>query len=106
MENIEKALCCAVANDEHFLERPITLSCGHSVCKSCVPISITDIVCKVCNEKNEFDLKKAKESFGMKTLLACNFEAIYKIVHKRFIGSIEHLKGNFYILSGIIIRYI
>ena len=91
--NIEKALGCAIANDAHFLEKPITLSCGHSVCKNCIPIIDTALVCHVFNEKNEFDLKKAKESFGMKTLLACNFEDIYKILHQRFSGSIERLKS-------------
>ena len=31
-----KGLCCGLTND-HIVKEPITLSCGHCICKHCVP---------------------------------------------------------------------
>ena len=37
-EEIIASLSCANAKDKHFVEKPISLSCGHYVCKKCILI--------------------------------------------------------------------
>lgn len=94
--NIDQTVfCCALANDNHFIENPVTLSCGHSICKRCVPKKIEDLLCKICGEKNEIDLTKVKESIGMKKLLLLNLEQMLGIVRNRYNESINLLQSIF-----------
>ena len=49
-------LQCGLTND-HVLKEPINLSCGHCICKKCVPDQ-TVIICKICKaETNRSELK-------------------------------------------------
>ena len=55
-ENLE-SLTCAAAFDEHFIQQPLTISCGHSLCRSCLSSNINgenklDIKCNICKETN------------------------------------------------------
>jgi hypothetical protein len=53
MENIDYSdFYCALAEDQHFIETPISLSCGHSICKGCIPAVDQSLVCKICNKQN------------------------------------------------------
>ena len=36
-EQLIDELKCALSDEEHFFIKPITLSCGHSACKNCIP---------------------------------------------------------------------
>ena len=46
---------CAVTNDKHFINEPLSLSCGHSVCKNCLDdVKYNKIKCIKCGEMNKF----------------------------------------------------
>ena len=42
-------LKCGIT-DDHIVREPISLSCGHCICKNCVPdIQEANINCKICS---------------------------------------------------------
>ena len=90
---------CAIANDKHFLEKPVTLSCGHSICKECFNVTdlsshLSVIKCGICDEINQTDLSKVKESFVIKKLFSTNLAELFSVLEERFYTSIESLKGK------------
>ena len=78
------SLFCAFSEEKHFFEKPLTLSCGHSVCQKCVPIDYKSVKCKKCGELNNYDLKSAKESLAAKSLLALNFNELFDDLGSRY----------------------
>jgi transcription elongation factor Elf1 len=95
MSHIDQNIfCCALALDKHFIENPVTLSCGHSICKLCVPKKTEVLVCKICGEKNEIDLNKVKESVGMKKLLSLNLCGMLQIILDRYNESVTNIEGT------------
>jgi hypothetical protein len=96
MSTIDKysVFYCAIASDQHFLEKPLTLSCGHSICQQCIPNRSSPIVkCGICNEINHTDLTKVKESFVIKKLITVNLCELFGVLEERFYSSLESLKG-------------
>ena len=95
-ENLE-SLTCAAAMDEHFIQKPISISCGHSICRNCLPFSEEknlDMKCNICNEMNIIDnLRLVKESIPAKKLLTVYIDKLFPIVHERFDSSFKDLKG-------------
>ena len=56
MSELFNDLQCGLTND-HVVKEPNSLSCGHCICKMCVPDK-TIIICKICNaETNRSELK-------------------------------------------------
>ena len=96
--NKHSVFYCAIANDKHFLEKPITLSCGHSICKECFTLpnqsQSSFIKCGICDEINQTDLSKVKESFVIKKLFTSNLAELFSVLEERFYTSIESLKGK------------
>jgi hypothetical protein len=66
-------VCCALADDDHLVKKPVNISCNHLICQKCIPKNNEDVICKICGELNEFDLSKAKLRCGFKSLLSMNF---------------------------------
>ena len=97
-ENLE-SLTCAAAMDEHFIQQPLTISCGHSLCRNCLPTSCNmekhlDIKCKICNEINIIEnLRLVKESIPAKKLFSVYVDNLFPIIHERFDSSLKELKG-------------
>jgi hypothetical protein len=87
-------LRCAMADDEHILEKPITLSCGHSVCRECIP-SDKMLTCGICEIKNTFDLTEANESVVINMLLSMNFSELFQLISDRFNDSLKLLNGRY-----------
>ena len=49
-EETLKELTCAHSDDDHFLIKPISLTCGHFICQKCIPDGhIEGIKCKICD---------------------------------------------------------
>ena len=51
MNDLSTELYCGLTND-HVVKEPISLLCGHSVCKACVPDQVK-IKCKICREETD-----------------------------------------------------
>ena len=59
MSKIFSELYCGLSND-HVVKEPISISCGHSMSKQCVPDQVK-IKCKICSietDKTELILEK------------------------------------------------
>jgi hypothetical protein len=94
MENIVCSdFYCAVAEDQHFIETPISLSCGHSICKDCAPLD-PKLICKICNKQNLLlDLSVTEENLLIKKLISLKLDEFFQIINIRFRDSRESLKG-------------
>lgn len=99
-DNLISILSCAVSSDNHFIEKPIPLSCGHAICKKCIPINdennIEQILCGICNKLNKSDLNVVEESLIIKNLVSLNLDKLFGMVKKRFEESLYELKGLLY----------
>jgi phage FluMu protein Com len=102
-ENLE-SLTCAAAQDEHFIQQPLTISCGHSLCRSCL-VNIDgekklDVKCNICKETNIIEnLRQVKESIAAKKLFSIYIDDLFPIIQERFDSSLKDLKGLFYLFS-------
>ena len=90
---------CAIADDKHFLKSPITLpSCGHSVCRDCLPSSTnTEILCKLCGKINKTsrNLKDDHEPLALTKALRRNLENLFSVLEKQSILQLHKLKGGY-----------
>lgn len=57
-QELKNALTCAKSEDfRHIVDDPVTLSCGHFICKECLPFNnMISLVCCKCEKTNEFNL--------------------------------------------------
>lgn len=93
-EETLQALQCAMSSDSHFVKQPLSLSCGHSVCKKCVPATEKkQLKCKLCGEINQIELDKLSESRAIKQLLKAHFDQLFDIIVARFETSLTNLRG-------------
>jgi hypothetical protein len=94
MENIDYSdFYCALAEDQHFIEAPISLSCGHSICKDCIPAVDPSIVCKICNKQNIINLAVAEENLTINKLISLKLAELFQCINIRIRDSRESLKG-------------
>ena len=82
-----KKITCAVAFDEHVAEDGYTLTCGHFICKNCIPDNY-QVTCIKCAIVNENDLRNAPRSVRARNLVAENLAVlnqfcIYNITNER-----------------------
>jgi hypothetical protein len=105
-ENLESITCASVM-DEHFIQQPIGISCGHSICRNCVPVNDEkhlDIKCSICNETNIIDnLRLIKESIPAKKLFSLYLNNLFPIVRNKFDCSLKDLKGKLFLLKDCFI---
>ena len=90
-EKIEE-LKCALSDDKHFLIKPISLTCGHSICQSCIPDGhIGEINCKICNLLSDFiQLKVSNET---QQAIQSNIGDILQILEREISDRLNELKG-------------
>jgi hypothetical protein len=60
MEQLLNVTQCVIDADCHIVNDPIALSCGHCICRKCIPKSGIELWCSKCKEKNKYDLNEAK----------------------------------------------
>lgn len=96
------SLRCALSYDAHFIQCPIPLTCGHAVCKKCIPIILDEnsniikktIVCDICGQENKSDLSVVQESIVIKNLLDMNFGKFLEGICSNFEESLSKLKSK------------
>ena len=91
----EDAIMCAICSN--LLDKPISLSCGHSTCKSCIPISNnkinSQVKCKICNCLNTYDLEKANISISAQLVVSLKLNESFLEVQKNFAPTLNKYKS-------------
>ena len=91
MSEIFKQLYCGLTND-HIVKEPISLSCGHSICKQCVPDPVI-IKCKICSiETDKYSSKFHTESAFAKTMIKSSLSGLFAELEKRATSEINSFK--------------
>lgn len=88
MEALLYAVECVIHDSCHIVKEPIALSCGHSICKKCIPERGIELICCKCKETNKKNLKRPKVSIPIQSLLNQNIKNL-----------INHAKSKFESLS-------
>ena len=93
-EKMIEELKCSISNDGHFLIKPIALTCGHCICRNCIPCShIDEIRCKICDSVAKLDSTEcyvAKEA--QQALNFCNGD-VFQIFEKETTDLLKEFKG-------------
>lgn len=77
--NILNLIQCSATDDKHILQTGIALSCGHHVCKKCIPQNNSyQIKCLKCNKTNQHNLSLSEESEITKYLIESNLAFLFK----------------------------
>lgn len=94
-EVLESLECSFMVNGfKHISKNPLILSCGHSVCKSCIPNdSIEEIKCSRCDKINFNDLKVSNECLSQKVLLKVYINQLFAQIEDRFRIELRVLRG-------------
>ena len=92
MSELLRELYCVLSND-HVVKEPISLSCGHSVCKQCVPDQVK-IKCKICSEETDkSNLQINKESAHVKRMIKSSLSGLFEELEKRATNEINSFKS-------------
>jgi hypothetical protein len=99
-ESVFKSLeCCGKKNFNHFTKNASSLSCGHYVCKECLPTSDNAIIkCDLCGETNHFKLdalRRSKEPYSIKFLFNDYIKGIFNETTQRLKEALNQFKGYF-----------
>ena len=85
-------LQCGLTND-HIVREPISLTCGHSICKKCVNDQVK-IQCRICNEETDkSNLQINKESVLVKNIIKRSLTGLFDDLEKRATGGINIFKS-------------
>jgi hypothetical protein len=80
---------CGFSTDKHISKHPVTLSCGHCVCKECT-LGDSIVTCIHCGQVNKLDLKENKES-AIKFLINDCLDQLFDLLDHRFRKAFRHL---------------
>ena len=81
---------CALSKDGHIVKEPITLRCGHYICKQHCKKESNIIFCNKCGET----IRNDKESFIAKEMIKRNIEKLISIVKQKLIKSYHDFKSK------------
>ena len=93
-ENIYEVVECAYSQDKHLLHEALALSCGHFICKKCVPSSHTNIKCFKCNTINKNDLKSSNESQIIKFYMSYHLKDLNHVIKEKIAKEVDIIKRN------------
>ena len=89
-----KELKCAISDDEHFLIKPISLACGHSICQKCILDGHNEgIKCKICDLVSNQDLTQIQVSNEAQQAIQFNIGDIFQILEKETSDRLNELKS-------------
>ena len=85
-------LKCGLTND-HVVKEPISLSCGHSICKKCVP-NQAKIKCNICSEETDkSELRVDEGSVPIKRMKLSSLSELFDDLEKRATEEINSFKS-------------
>ena len=91
-----KELVCSKSNRQiHFVEKPISLPCGHCVCKGCLSEEpYQTIQCFHCGMINNRDLRCDNESLATRKLIKLYLRNLYSEIENETREELSILKSN------------
>lgn len=86
---------CALGLDQHYLEIPIALRCGHAACRSCLQ-EITGIMkCKMCNQLVDETAINAQESSFIRKAIERTLHHLLADIEHKSVFVLKSLKGQY-----------
>ena len=82
-------ILCASSRD-HIAKEPVTLSCSHGVCKSCLPKESNTVKCKHCGTEQKIN---ANENVLIKNSIQKNLPGLFDKLERQMSEEIRKLKG-------------
>ena len=90
MSEILRQLYCALTND-HIVREPISLSCGHCICKTPCLTDQMRIKCTICNLDTK--LENRVESIPIKNMIKSSLSPLFEELEKRATNEINSFKS-------------
>lgn len=85
--------CCLSCDIGHIVIDPIALSCGHSICLKCLPKEKYNFTCKLCNQKNTYDLKNASVNLASKEFFKLCLNKLFEGLQEKYEKCLNELNG-------------
>jgi hypothetical protein len=95
-EIIESLECALSTHLKHISINPIALSCGHSICKECIPKDTiqANIKCVHC-KKTQVVPNNRDESLSAKSLFNVLIDKMFEYAEDKFKCSLRSLGGKY-----------
>ena len=108
MHEIVKFAECALGTDNHLLQNALGLSCGHFVCKKCIPANNNyQFKCLKCNETNQYNLSLGKEPELLKFYMQNHLKILSTVVNEKIEIEMEILKSKLLLkTASVLLRLI
>ena len=93
MSELCSDLQCVIQTNDHVVKEPISLVCGHYICKSCITDQ-TKINCKICSvETNKPEFNSDKESDVAKNRIKFYLSELFDDLERRATVAIKTFKS-------------
>lgn len=93
-ENLLDVVECAISDYKHIAKEPISLSCGHCICKECIPEGSVEVICFKCNIVNKNNLGVSGKSLGVQYCIEEKVHELLEQAKSKFETKTAELLGN------------
>ena len=94
-DEILQVVECALGTDRHLLQNALPLSCGHFVCKKCIPANSNfKFKCPKCNETNQYNLSSGKEPELVKFYMRKHLKSLSNLINQNIEIEMDILKSK------------
>ena len=93
LDEIFLQLNCALTNS-HIVREPIHLSCGHCICKYCIPVvECAKIECQICGAVTNKSLKNESESILITAMVKFHLAGLYSDLEQKTCQEMKKFQG-------------
>ena len=94
-DEILQVVECALGTDRHLLQIALPLSCGHFVCKNCIPADTNyQFACSKCNKTNQINLSLCEEPELIKFYMQKHLKSLSNLINQNIEIEIDILKSK------------
>jgi hypothetical protein len=91
--NLIENLKCALLNYDHIVQEPLSLNCGHCICKTC-SVKENKFYCKICNKITDREMKDENESIVFNTIIYQYLPELFVELEKKASNRLKGFKGR------------